>query len=63
MYHLQQGWASIFTCGPYRAFLCVLRPRFKSNMTILSLKQPFEGQMLPAGRMLPPPDLQHTFYV
>jgi hypothetical protein len=33
---VKQGRATIFTCGPFRALLCVSRARFKSNMTIQS---------------------------
>jgi len=35
---LEQKWATLLTRGPFRAFICVLRARFKSEMTIQNLK-------------------------
>jgi hypothetical protein len=40
---LDYRWATIFTRGQFRAFICVSRARFKSNMSIQSLKIRLRG--------------------
>jgi hypothetical protein len=58
---LEQGWATIFVHGPHCSFISVSRATFQSKKSNSMLKKlAFSGRMWPAGRMLPPPDLEIT---
>jgi len=61
-YHLDQGWATIFTRGPFWTFICRSRARFQQKMSILGFKTGLRGPYV-AGLSWCRPSMSKSFFV